>query len=161
MVFNLSSHYHSNIVKWYMKCFIYWTADLKSSKLWSSQLWTKFKQLRIEAWKSQDFNGVWTLDLVIPGRRSNQLSYEIAFMTAMIIAYLISKSAVQYMKHFIYHFTSILHRLIRTHKWDQWDLKTTEAARISNHSGLFYLLTRKLEHLQSTSELPFSWALCR
>ena len=22
-----------------MKCFIYWTADLKSSKLWSSQLW--------------------------------------------------------------------------------------------------------------------------
>ena len=25
-------------VKWYMKCFIYWTVDLKSSKLWSSQL---------------------------------------------------------------------------------------------------------------------------
>ena len=25
--------------------------------------------------------------------------------------------AVQYMKHFIYHFTSILHGLIRTHKW--------------------------------------------
>ena len=36
---------------------------LKSSKLWSSQLWTQFKQLRIEAWKSQDFNGVWTRDL--------------------------------------------------------------------------------------------------
>ena len=31
-----------------------------SSKLWSSQLRTQFKQLRIEAWKSQDFNGVWT-----------------------------------------------------------------------------------------------------
>ena len=30
-----------------------------SSELWSSQLWTQFKQLRIEAWKSQDFNGVW------------------------------------------------------------------------------------------------------
>ena len=29
---------------------------LKSSKLWSSQLWTQFKQLHIEAWKSQDFN---------------------------------------------------------------------------------------------------------
>ena len=27
------------------------------------------------------------------------------------------KSAVQYMKHFIYYFTSILHGLIRTHKW--------------------------------------------
>ena len=26
---------------------------LKSSELWSSQLWTQFKQLRIEAWKSQ------------------------------------------------------------------------------------------------------------
>ena len=48
-------------VKWYMKCFIYWTADLKSSKLWSSQLWTQFKQLRIEAWKSQEFNEVMIL----------------------------------------------------------------------------------------------------
>ena len=36
----------------------------------------QFKQLRIEAWKSQDFNGVWTHDLAIPVRRSNQLSYE-------------------------------------------------------------------------------------
>ena len=30
----------------------------------------------IEAWKSQDFSGVWTHDLAIPLRRSNQLSYE-------------------------------------------------------------------------------------
>ena len=59
-----------------MKCFIYRTADLKSSKPWSSQLWTQFKQLRKEAWKSQDFNGVWTRDLAILVRRSNQLSYE-------------------------------------------------------------------------------------
>ena len=35
----------------------------------------------------------------------------------MIIAYLISKSAVQYMKYFIHHFTLIPHGLIRTHKW--------------------------------------------
>jgi len=27
-------------VKWYMKCFIYWTADLKSSKPWSSLRWS-------------------------------------------------------------------------------------------------------------------------
>ena len=47
-----------------------------SSELWSSQLWTQFKQLRIEAWKSQDFNGVWTRDLAIQVRRSNQRSYE-------------------------------------------------------------------------------------
>ena len=59
-----------------MKCFIYWTADLKSIQLWSSQLRTQFKQLRIEAWKSHDFNGVSTRDLAIPVRRSNQLNYE-------------------------------------------------------------------------------------
>ena len=47
------------------------------TELWSSQLWTQFKQLRIiEACKRQDFNGVWTRDLAIPVRRSNQLSYE-------------------------------------------------------------------------------------
>ena len=59
-----------------MKGFIYWTADLKSSRPWSSQFWTQSKQLRTEAWKSQDFNGVWTRDLAIPVRRSNQLTYE-------------------------------------------------------------------------------------
>ena len=94
-------------VKWYMKCFIYRTADLKSSKPWSSQLWTQFKQLHTEAWKSQDFNGVVTRDLAIPVRRFNQLSYE---ATDVGIArydhgLLDFKSAVQYIKHFIYHFT--------------------------------------------------------
>ena len=44
-------------VKWFMKCFIYWTVDFKSSKPQSLQLWMQFKQLRREAWKSQDFNG--------------------------------------------------------------------------------------------------------
>ena len=56
--------------------FLHDVVFLKSSKLWSSQLWTQFKQLRIEAWESQDFNGVWTRDPAIPVRRSNQLSYE-------------------------------------------------------------------------------------
>ena len=37
----------------------------------SSQLWTQFKQLRLEASKSQDFKGAWTDDLAIPVRRSN------------------------------------------------------------------------------------------
>ena len=36
----------------------------------------QFEQLRVEVWKSQDFNGVWTRDLAVPLRRSNQLSYE-------------------------------------------------------------------------------------
>ena len=34
------------------------------------------KKLRIEVWKNQDFNGVWTSDLAILVQRSNQLSYE-------------------------------------------------------------------------------------
>ena len=33
-------------------------------------------QLRLEAWKIQDFNEVWTRDLTIQMRCSNQLSYE-------------------------------------------------------------------------------------
>ena len=49
---------------------------LTSSKPWSSQFWTQFEQLRTEAWKSQEFNGVWARDLAIPVRRSNQLTYE-------------------------------------------------------------------------------------
>ena len=42
------------------------TKILYSSKLWSSQLWTQSKQLRIEAWKNQDFKGVWIRDLAMP-----------------------------------------------------------------------------------------------
>ena len=45
-------------------------------KVWSSQLWEQFLQLRREVWKIQELNGVWTRDLAIPVRRSNQLSYE-------------------------------------------------------------------------------------
>ena len=64
------------VMKWYMKWIIYEMRIWKQVKLWSSQLWAQFLQLRREAWKIQDFNGVWTLDLAIPVRRSNQLSYE-------------------------------------------------------------------------------------
>ena len=43
----------------------------------SSQLWTQFMQLRKEPEKKdQDFNGIWTRDVSMPVRRSNQLSYE-------------------------------------------------------------------------------------
>ena len=59
-----------------MKWIIYELRIWNQVKLWSSQLWTQFLQLCREAWKIQDFNGVWTRDLAIPVRRSNQLSYE-------------------------------------------------------------------------------------
>ena len=63
-------------MKWYMKWIINELRIWNQVKLWSSQLWTQFLQLRKEAWKIQDFNGVWTRDLAIPVRRSNQLSDE-------------------------------------------------------------------------------------
>ena len=69
----------------HIKCFIYWTADLKSSKPRSSQLWTQIKQLRVEAWKSQDLNRVWTRDLAIPVRRSNQLSYPLLLSCSFLL----------------------------------------------------------------------------
>ena len=49
---------------------------LKLSEPWSSQLWTQFKKSCTEARQNQDSNGVWTRDLAILVRRSNQLSYE-------------------------------------------------------------------------------------
>ena len=51
---------------------------MKSNEEWSSQLWTQFfMQLRKKPEKKiQDFNGIWTRDLAIPVRRSNQLSYK-------------------------------------------------------------------------------------
>ena len=63
---------NESTIKWYMKWIIYELRIWNQVKLWSSQ----FLQLRKEAWKIQDFNGVWTRDLAIPVRRSNQLSYE-------------------------------------------------------------------------------------
>ena len=38
---NFNIHKYFSSVKWYMKCFIYWTADFKSSKAWSSQLYNE------------------------------------------------------------------------------------------------------------------------
>ena len=40
-----------------MKWIIYELRIWNQVKLWSSQLWTQFLQLRREAWKIQDFNG--------------------------------------------------------------------------------------------------------
>ena len=65
-----------SMMKWYMKWIIYELRIWNQVKLWSSQLWKQFLQLRREAWKIQDLNGVWTRDLAIPVRRSNQLTYE-------------------------------------------------------------------------------------
>ena len=53
------------------------TVEIKSNEEWSLHFWTQFMQLRKKPEKkNQDFNGIWTRDLAIPVRRSNQLSYE-------------------------------------------------------------------------------------
>ena len=53
------------------------TAEMKSNEEWSSQLWTQFMQLCKKPEKNNSrLNGVWTRDLAIPVRCSNQLSYE-------------------------------------------------------------------------------------
>ena len=117
----------------------------------SEQLWTQFKQLRIEAWENQGSKPVtsryrcdaltnWAMKPLTLGtgylwvlvslrghgfkprwspdffRPLYSIAY-IAFITAMIIGYLISKLAVQYKTFFIYHFTLTAHVLIKTHKW--------------------------------------------
>ena len=88
---------NESMMKWYMKWIIYDLRIWNQVKLWSSQLWTQFLQLRREAWKIQDFNGVWTRDLAIPVRRSNQLSYEATDVGSWSFV-------GSYMIHFIYHF---------------------------------------------------------
>ena len=76
-----------------------------SSELWSSQWWTQFKQLRKEAWKSQDFNGVQT--------PLKSWLFQASLRDCLNCVYhcddhssLDFISAVQYMKHFIYHFST-------------------------------------------------------
>ena len=94
-------------------------------KLWSLQLWTQFLQLSKEAWKIQDFNGVWTRDLAIPVRGHGfkprwspeffRLLYaiaKIAFITATIIASLDFISAVHIW--FISYIISSLDKIVET-----------------------------------------------
>ena len=95
--------------------------------------------MRIEAWKRQDFNRVSTRDLAIPVWRSNQLSYEATDVGKFSFASsdhrsnnhhssLDFKSAVQYLKHFIYitshpFFTgSFITAMIVAHliNWSRW-----------------------------------------
>ena len=112
-----------------------WTADMKSSEaMIFAQLWMQFLQLRREAWKIQDFNWVWTRDLAILVRRSNQQSYEATEVGSLsfvgsdvpvgnesMMKWFKEMNHIRtsYMIHFIYHFiiVSFFTGPIRTHKW--------------------------------------------
>ena len=71
-IFNSRCHSIRSYVA-FMPCLTFshfkWSYDVRSCE-------RNFLQLRREAWKIQDFNGIWARDLAIPVRRSNQLSYE-------------------------------------------------------------------------------------
>ena len=78
------------------------------------------------------------------------------------------KSAVQYMKHFIYLFTSTLHRLIRTYKWPAPNVSgfIAQLVRASHRyreitgSNPFEVLTFSgfcLQLLKLRSKLRWSW----
>ena len=75
---------------------------------------TQFKQLRTEAWKSQDFNGVWTRDLAIPVRRSNQLSYEATDVGSW--SFVSSKEPVKNRCEVIYEMFHISHEMFHKMK---------------------------------------------
>ena len=93
-----------------MKWIIYELRIWNQVKLCSSQLWTQFLQLRKEAWKIQDFNGVWARDLAIPVRRSNQLSYEATDVRSWSF---VGSNNIE----ISFHRWFIHHGNIRTHKW--------------------------------------------
>ena len=63
-------------MNWYMKWSIQWFADMKSSAAMILAVMSAIFAIAQRSLKSQDFNGVWTRDLAMPVRRSNQLSYE-------------------------------------------------------------------------------------
>ena len=102
---NVPVRNESTMKWWYMKCIIYKLRIWNQVKLWSSQLWTQFLRLGKEAWKIQDFNGVWTRDLAIPVQRSNQLSYEATDVgSCQDHSFTWFHIRSSYMMHFIYHF---------------------------------------------------------
>ena len=104
--------------KLYMKWIIYELRIWNQVKLWSSQLWTQFLQLRKEAWEIQDFNGVWTRDLAIPVRRSNQLNYEATNVRNWSFVCSQQCSREEWINDDIsFHRWFIPHGNIRTQKW--------------------------------------------
>ena len=85
--------------------------------------------VRTHTWPAPNVNGfiaqfVWASHRYLEVTGSNPIE-DLIFsdITAMILLRLIDfKSAVQYMKYFLYHFTSIPHGLIRTYTWPAPDV---------------------------------------
>ena len=130
-------------MKWYMKWIIYELRIWNQVTLRSSQLWTQFLQLRKEAWKIQDFNGVWTRDLAIPVRRSNQLSYEATDVRSW--SFVGSNVPVRnestmkwYMKWFIYELRIWNQvKLWSSQSWTQFLQLRKEAWKIQDFNGVW------------------------
>ena len=124
-------------VNWYMKCFIYRTADVKSSKLWSSQLRTRFMQLSIQ--KPEKVRTSTPLkSWLFQASLCNCL--KIAFITAMIIAYFKIRSRIY---ENISYITSALIRL--DCDWGSLELKRHIcSSSIASAEGTSPILLRTL-----------------
>ena len=128
--------YKENYVKWYMKCkhfkenYVKWYMKCKHFK----ENYTILHGLiRTHKWPTSNVSGL-IAQLVRASHRYREVTgsnpVEILTFSGFCSQLLKLRSincddhglldfepAVQYMQHFIYHFTSILHVLIRTHKW--------------------------------------------
>ena len=101
------------------------------------QFWTQFKPLRTEAWKSQNCNDHGLLDF---------------------------KSAVQYMKRFIYHFTNI--QFLKHFFWFTIKLRTNCPKSLSTSSRTLQMFTKQETvtpcllslHMSITSHI-YQWLL--
>ena len=136
--FRLMDYCFGTLIKERVKflCSVLVSAQGLLSELWSSQLWMQFKQLRIEAWKSQDFNGVWE---ITRSRVQTPLKSWL-FHNCDDHSSLDFKSAVQYMKHFIYHFS----RIIVSAHWLKNELNCC-LARFFPH-GKISIMYKSLDH---------------
>ena len=110
-----------------------WLKRSLSSKLWSSQLRTQFKQLRIEAWKSQEFNGIWTHDLTIPVQLFNQLSHEATDIGSW--SFLSSKEPVK-------NGCEVIYKMFKhcVHNWEDHSLLDFKSA-VQDMKHFIYLCT--------------------
>lgn len=66
---------------------VLWCCNIKSSNLWSSQIWMQCMQLCIEAWKIQDFNGLSSSNLLTQWDLYNAYKKRCIIIKSVFIVY--------------------------------------------------------------------------
>lgn len=134
-----------------LKCWAKFKPQHYSSQLWSLQLWTQFKQLRIQAWKSQDFNGVWTCDLAIP--RCDALS-NWAMRYGIITNLKCARLGTKIQNHFLFvprKKNSSSNAVVQTLRKRSTERRTD----VEEYKLLRKSLTNRLEHVKKNPSLSF------